>query len=338
MKIKKIISCILSLCIASGTIHFTAHSSAKELFTASAAETTLSEPLSGKIGDNITWVLNTNGTLVLSGSGEMTDFEVLMKRYGLGQFDVKWVEGCAPPWFDIRENITEVIIDGDITYLGQHAFADCNNLVKVTMSDSIKEIGYSAFIHCDSLKDIEFSENLTTIGSDSIEYCTSLTEITFPESVSYIGSAVLYYNINLAKVTIENPNCEIYDDSDTIANYSDFNFDGVYEGEIYGYNGSTAQTYAEKYECKFVSLGNPPDRRGDVNNDKEVDPIDATLVLRQYTAESLNAENVIPENYLPYADANNDGVTDPNDATLILRYFSYKSTGGTESIVDFLEK
>lgn len=75
---------------------------------------------------------------------------------------------------------------------------------------------------------------------------------------------------------------------------------------------------------------------GDVNFDKVINPSDATLVLRQYAAESLKDADVLDEEQKSRADANSDSIIDPNDATLILLYYAYNSTGGTDSFEDFV--
>ena len=56
-------------------------------------------------------------------------------------------------------------------------------------------------------------------------------------------------------MTIINPECVIYDSASTISNKKDY-FTSEYEftGTIYGYTGSTAQAYAEKYGRAFAAL------------------------------------------------------------------------------------
>ena len=48
-------------------------------------------------------------------------------------------------------------------------------------------------------------------------------------------------------MTIKNPECEINDSEDTISNTA----------TIYGYKGSTAEKYANKYGRDFVALDEP---------------------------------------------------------------------------------
>ena len=67
----------------------------------------------GKCGDTVTWSLS-DGTLTLYGSGALSDFEA-----------------GASPWYDIKDSIVSVVIDGGITRIGNNAFLDCDALMTV---------------------------------------------------------------------------------------------------------------------------------------------------------------------------------------------------------------
>ena len=70
------------------------------------------------------------------------------------------------------------------------------------------------------------------------------TEYTIPASVTSIGYYALNGCTNLKSIRILNSDCEIYNDNHTIDENT----------TIYGYEGSKAQAYAEKYGREFVSL------------------------------------------------------------------------------------
>lgn len=86
----------------------------------------------GKNGDNITWVLDDDGTLSLSGSGEM-------KEYGYF-YDV--------PWYSNREKVKKVSIVDGITSIGDHAFSFCSGLTSIIIPNSVTNIGVGAFNTC----------------------------------------------------------------------------------------------------------------------------------------------------------------------------------------------
>ncbi len=75
---------------------------------------------------------------------------------------------------------------------------------------------------------------------------------------------------------------------------------------------------------------------GDVNSDNVIDPVDATLVLQQYSIDSMNGTDILNDNQKLAANVNADSIIDPVDATWILRYYSYASMKGEGSIEDFI--
>jgi hypothetical protein len=62
-------------------------------------------------GDNLTWTLDEYGNFVVSGEGEMWDFE----------------ENCVP-WSSYLNEIECIIINEGVTHIGSYAFQDCYNL------------------------------------------------------------------------------------------------------------------------------------------------------------------------------------------------------------------
>ena len=120
----------------------------------------------GAQGENLTWVLTEDGTLTISGSGEMTD---------------------TVPWADYNQAILSVVMEPGVTSIGWCAFSSCRSLASVTIPDSVTSIGGSAFRACSSLTSITIPEGVASIGGDSFRDCSSLTSVTIPESVTSIG-------------------------------------------------------------------------------------------------------------------------------------------------------
>ena len=116
----------------------------------------------------------------------------------------------------------------------------------------------------------------------------------------------------------------------TITNGYDDEAMPYFNGTIYGYAGSTAQAYAEKYNRKFVALGEtdePADTLGDINNDGSVDASDASLVLAEYAKVQTGGNQTFTESQTNAADVNKDDVIDASDASKILAYYAAVSTG-----------
>lgn len=95
---------------------------------------------SGTCGENLTWTLDTAGTLTISGTGAMTD-------YG---YD-------SAPWTDMRDAIHSVVIESGVTTIGAYAFYNCSSLQSITIPESVTTIGYLAFYGCTNLEEINFN-------------------------------------------------------------------------------------------------------------------------------------------------------------------------------------
>jgi len=175
----------------------------------------------GTAGD-LTWTLNSKGTLTISGTGEIPDY-----------YD------SSPPWGP-KERITAVVINNGVTYIGNRAFFLCKNLISVTIPSSVTDITHDAFEGCFSLISIDVdnsnnvycSENgilfahakaslirypggktdahytipnsVTVIYSNAFDYCCSLTSITIPNSARYIYSGAFEGCSGLTSITIPN--------------------------------------------------------------------------------------------------------------------------------------
>ena len=93
--------------------------------------------LSGKCGDNITYLFNgTTSTLV--GTGEMYDYE----------------SGDSP--FYGESAIKNIVIGGGITRIGNNAFGYCTGLTDVSIPTTVTSIGNRAFVGCGKLAAVEY--------------------------------------------------------------------------------------------------------------------------------------------------------------------------------------
>ena len=152
-----------------------------------------------------------------------------------------------------KPDAAEIKIKDGTKYIADNAFDGMKSLVKVELPETLTAIGRCAFGGDQSLVTFDFPNSLTTIGSYAFSGCTALEEITIPASVTLIESNV-FSNCENLDVTILNPTCRIigveYHLPMTL---------GVHEkAVIRGYDGSTAQEYAEHFHQSFVSLGQAP--------------------------------------------------------------------------------
>ncbi|WP_295069807.1 dockerin type I domain-containing protein [Ruminococcus sp.] len=81
-------------------------------------------------------------------------------------------------------------------------------------------------------------------------------------------------------------------------------------------------------------IADPPYAMGDINNDKLVDSVDASVLMKEYAyISSGKASTFTDQRQKLAADVNNDGMADSVDASLILAYYAYNS--GTDKKIDF---
>ncbi len=143
---------------------------------------------SGKCGKNLTWTLDNNGTLTISGKGEM--------------YDYYHQEGKYTPWCDMASYIVTVVIKKGVTSIGCCAFSNCGNLTSVSIPDGITIIGDYAFNGCVSLASVSIPYGVTSIGREAFNYCRSITSITIPDSVTFINGFAFGNCASLESITI----------------------------------------------------------------------------------------------------------------------------------------
>lgn len=85
---------------------------------------------------------------------------------------------------------------------------------------------------------------------------------------------------------------------------------------------------------------NPPYALGDVNNNRMIDSVDASMVLAEYAALSIGEPTTFEDSHQDVAaDVNCDGVIDAVDASLILAYYAYVSGNNSPmALTQFIKK
>lgn len=186
---------------------------------------------SGTCGDNLTWKLE-NGTLTISGTGEMTDY--IIENSGTSSQHV------TTPWAD--NEITTVILPNGLTSIGDYAFWFCN-LTKITIPNSVVSIGKSAFGACFDLTSIDFvpGSNLASIGENAFSTCQHLTNMVIPDGVMSIGAYAFSYCLSLKSVAIPKSVTEIEND---VFNRCESLKDIYYGGSINEWNSINKATNA----------------------------------------------------------------------------------------------
>lgn len=96
------------------------------LTVSAAAEAAIVD--SGTCGENLTWTLDGEGTLRISGEGAMEEYGIYLNQS--------------------RDRVKTVVIENGVTTIGQSAFRDCDSLASVTIPKSVTSIGENAFHQC----------------------------------------------------------------------------------------------------------------------------------------------------------------------------------------------
>ena len=154
----------------------------------SAAEPTIVD--SGNCGANVTYELDSNGLLTISGTGEMAYYEM--------QYDSASDEYITTaPW----GNQAKMVVIGDgVTGIGAAAFYGCSDLTSVTMGSNVTNIGESAFRGCTGLTGIVLPGSVTGIGEYAFSNCVGMTTIEIPENVTALGNSAFFGCDNLKEV------------------------------------------------------------------------------------------------------------------------------------------
>ncbi|MBQ6018379.1 MAG: leucine-rich repeat protein [Clostridiales bacterium] len=118
----------------------------------------------GECGTNATWTLDSDGTLTISGTGDMDNFGYQ-----------------SAPWFSTSTVIKKIVVGDGITYIGQNSFSSLESVTSVTIGSGVKSIGDYAFKYNTSLTSVYIPAGVETMGYGVFGDCSVLTTVTFAE-------------------------------------------------------------------------------------------------------------------------------------------------------------
>jgi hypothetical protein len=143
---------------------------------------------SGTCGDNLTWTLDSEGLLAISGTGAMSNYTE-----------------ADSPFYANRLNIKSVSIESGVTSIGEFAFYGCSALQSVMMiPDGVTSIGDGAFRACSGLTSVTIPDSVTSIGEKAFSGCISLTSVTIGNSVTSVGGGAFAGCSRLTSLRIPN--------------------------------------------------------------------------------------------------------------------------------------
>ena len=128
----------------------------------------------GNNGDNLTWILDDEGVLTISGTGAMANWN--------------WK---GSPWYANKDKIESVVIEDGVTSIGANAFDVCSGLTSITIQSSVTSIGWGAFDGCSGLTNITIPNSVTSIGAKAFRGCSGLTRVI------YLGTEEKWNNLTI---------------------------------------------------------------------------------------------------------------------------------------------
>lgn len=147
---KKIITILLTLCLVLSLV---------PTVFANETDTTVPPVLEpDQCGEDLRWKYE-DGTLTISGSGEMLDYEENNQ-----------------PWAEHKDSIEKLVLSG-VTYIGAEAFRDFDKLKEIEFGFHIREFGYRAFFNCDGLETLNLPMSFKIFGEESLRGCKNLKSI-----------------------------------------------------------------------------------------------------------------------------------------------------------------
>lgn len=146
----------------------------------------------GMLGENVSWSLDENGVLTVSGSGEMTDWNFGTISFSNDKIDLTF-SGPANPIYEIREAVKSIVVEEGVTTIGQLTFTGCSNLKSVSLPESLTAINRFAFCGCSQLEEIIIPENVKKIERHAFYYCGTLKKITLPQKMNIIEEGAFAY-------------------------------------------------------------------------------------------------------------------------------------------------
>ena len=138
----------------------------------------------GENGDNLTWVLTGDGTLTISGSGEMAGYSM------------DNVRRTTAPWVAYWEQITAIVLEPGVTSVGWTAFSACSNVLSVSIPSTVTYIDDYAFEECENMTNITFGhkfDDSLRIHESSFDSACRLARTIRVPSARRINKAIETY-------------------------------------------------------------------------------------------------------------------------------------------------
>lgn len=204
-------------------------------------------------------------------------------------------------------SLKDIDFGDGVTSIGKMAFASCSSIEKLVIPDSVVSIGENAFALCTGITDLIIGEGIITgLGGYSFVGCTSIENITIAKELDYIGDGTFNLCENIKHVYYRGSH------SDKEMMYIGSN--AYLTDALWFYNSCIgAKNHVAAGDSKTCYVcGALLSKRGDLNNDGEIDTTDlATLKL------FLAGMSELDDLGRYGADFNEDGKIDTTDLAML---------------------
>lgn len=220
-------------------------------------------------------------------------------------FDINNSEAVIHDYEGNSENVVipQKLLKANVAAIDNYAFFENTGIKSVSFENatSLKTIGENAFNGCTGLETLNIPSNVTTLSFGAFQKCSALRQVKIGGGVNSIPEQCFYNCSSL--VDIEIP--------ESVTSIADNAFSGCDKLEIYCYEFSYAQSFAEEHGIKYVILDKYD--LGDVDLSGRINIRDVSFIqlsiLDKYNLPAFR-----------YADVNRDGKVNIRDATTIQLY------------------
>lgn len=139
---------------------------------------------------------------------EITEMDVgalTVERYlSIRDRDYKIVN--IPPWQYYKDDITSVVLDDELTNIGDYSFSGCKKLLSVILPPKTERIGERAFRDCENLSSINLPQSVKYIADGAFDNCFDLLSINIPKNIESISDFVFCNCPNIEYIDVDNDN------------------------------------------------------------------------------------------------------------------------------------
>ena len=123
----------------------------------------------GNFGDDVHWVLDSEGKLTVSGTGEMV------------------IDPKEENWNANQSNVKSIVIESGVTNIASSAFCNCSQLENIEIPDTVTKIGSGALANCRNLESIDIPNSVTQIDTAAFS-ASGLIDVTLPNKLKVVAN------------------------------------------------------------------------------------------------------------------------------------------------------